>query len=83
MKKTFICALALSAIFCTIPTSAIEEVLEEETTSTPFMLQGNVKEKEIYSYSNYAESIESAGAMWILLQEETLKDKVRQLFQKC
>ena len=51
MKKTFICALAVSALFCTIPTSAIEEVLEEETTSTPFMLQGNVKEKEIYANS--------------------------------
>ncbi|MBE7704350.1 MAG: TonB-dependent receptor [Cyanobacteria bacterium SIG29] len=60
MKKIFIFAMAISAILSTAPVMAVEEITLDESPS--LMLFGDVEEKELYSYSNYAESIESAGA---------------------
>lgn len=65
MKKMFYALLAM-ALISAVPVQAIEEVVEldnsEESSSNALTLYGDVNEKEIYSYSNYAESIESAGA---------------------
>ena len=73
MKKIFIFAMAISAILSTAPVLAVEEVFLDESPS--LMLFGDVEEKEIYSYSNYAESIESAGASVDIV---TRKDIARQ-----
>lgn len=73
MKKIFIFAMAISAILSTAPVLAVEEVSLDESPS--LMLFGDVEEKEIYSYSNYAESIESAGASVDVI---TRKDIARQ-----
>ena len=68
MKKIFVFAMAISAFISTNPAWSIEDdvvtldTTEENTSSGAFVLYGDVKEKQIYSYSNYAESIESAGA---------------------
>ena len=65
MKKIFVFAMAVSAMFSAMPANAVEEVVldtTEEATGGNYVLFGDVEEKEIYSYSNYAESIESAGA---------------------
>ena len=65
MKKLFYALLAV-AFFSVMPLQAVEEVVEldtsDEKTTDKLILYGDVKEKEIYSYSNYAESVESAGA---------------------
>lgn len=67
MKKMFYAMLAM-AFISVMPMQAVEEVVEldldtpDEKSSDKLILYGDVKEKEIYSYSNYAESIESAGA---------------------
>lgn len=60
MKKNCICLVALLAFVSTAPILAIEENVEQSTS--PFTLFGFAKEKEMYSYSNYAESLESSGA---------------------
>ena len=68
MKKIFVFAMAISAFISTNPAWSIEDdvvtldTTEGSSSSGTFVLYGDVKEKEIYSYSNYAESIESAGA---------------------
>jgi len=65
MKKSLY-ALAFAAFAAlSLQADAIEDVIELDLSdkSEPVKtLYGDVKEKEIYSYSNYAESIESAGA---------------------
>lgn len=48
-------------VICTI-ISAMQAVAIEETQNESNVLYGTANQKEIYSYSNYAESIESAGA---------------------
>lgn len=73
MKKFLVIAMAVSALCSAMPASAVEEiVLEQEPSMTLF---GDVEEKQIYSYSNYAESIESAGASVDII---TRKDIARQ-----
>lgn len=57
MKKKCFYALAIFALASTMPLLAIEENQDEAE-----LLYGTANQKEIYSYSNYAESIESAGA---------------------
>ena len=67
MKKIFT-TFAVSAILTTLPALSIEEdwiyldTSQNEEQSAPFTLKGFAKERQIYSYGNYAESIESAGA---------------------
>ncbi len=64
MKKILLLAMAVSAMFSAMSAYAVEDNDEVvlDTQSGSFMLFGDVEEKELYSYSNYAESIESAGA---------------------
>ena len=65
MKKRNFALTALVFAMWVLPSYSVEEIvldLSEETSDTSTKLYGNVDEKEIYSYSNYAESIESAGA---------------------
>lgn len=71
MKKNCFCALAFLALASTLPIMAIEENVESSTT--PFVLYGTAKEKEMYSYSNYAESIESAGANIDIIQRRDIE----------
>ncbi len=71
MKKNCFCALAILALASTLPIMAIEENVESSTT--PFVLYGTAKEKEMYSYSNYAESIESAGANVDIIQRRDIE----------
>ena len=71
MKKNCFCALAILALASTLPIMAIEENVESSTT--PFVLYGTAKEKEMYSYSNYAESIESAGANIDIIQRRDIE----------
>ena len=71
MKKNCFCALAVLALASTLPIMAIEENVEDSTT--PFVLYGTAKEKEMYSYSNYAESIESAGANVDIIQRRDIE----------
>ena len=65
MKKMFYAMLA-TAFFSVMPLQAVEEVVEldtsDEKTTDKLILFGVVKEMEIYSYSNYVASLESAGA---------------------
>lgn len=69
--------MAVSAMFSAMSAYAVEENDEVvlDTQSSSFMLFGDVEEKEMYSYSNYAESIESAGASVDIV---TRKDIARQ-----
>ncbi len=63
--KRLLYASLISAMFFNMPASAIEEAIElqlEEEQESTMTLFGNVKEKEVFSFSNYAESIESTGA---------------------
>lgn len=65
MKKILVFAMAISAMYSMMPAFAVEEVdldNKEESLTNSLLLFGDVEEKELYSYSNYAESIESAGA---------------------
>ena len=77
MKKILLLAMAVSAMFSAMSAYAVEENDEVvlDTQSGSFMLFGDVEEKEMYSYSNYAESIESAGASVDIV---TRKDIARQ-----
>ncbi len=67
MKK-FLTLFVITAILSSAPSYSIEEdwiyleTKENEFKEAPFVLKGFAKEKQIYSYGNYAESIESAGA---------------------
>lgn len=77
MKKYFIAILALLIFANTQYVSANikEESVEDEFA--PILLQGYADEKEIYSYSNYAESLESAGAsIDIITRKEIEKQSV-------
>lgn len=71
MKKNCFCVLAVLALANTLPIMAIEENVEDSTM--PFVLYGTAKEKEMYSYSNYAESIESAGANVDIIQRRDIE----------
>ena len=71
MKKNCFCMAAFLALASTLPIMAIEENVESSTT--PFVLYGTAKEKEMYSYSNYAESIESAGANVDIIQRRDIE----------
>ncbi len=73
MKKFFLFVGIMAAFAAVNYAEAIEEInldlsdekntVENETTEQqPMVLFGEVKEKEIYSYSNYAESLSSVGA---------------------
>ena len=73
MKKFFVFVGILAAFAASNCAYAIEEInldLSDETDTVkekaaeqqPSILFGEVKEKEIYSYSNYAESLSSVGA---------------------
>ena len=65
MKKMFVFAMAVLALYSTEPVFAVDEVVldnSEESLTNSLLLFGDVQEKELYSYSNYAESIESTGA---------------------
>ena len=65
MKNYLKAAMALSVCLFAAPAFAIEDVAENVSASQDeetMVLFGEVKEKEMYSFSNYAESIESAGA---------------------
>ncbi|MBQ4646176.1 MAG: TonB-dependent receptor [Candidatus Gastranaerophilales bacterium] len=73
MKKKCFCAMALIALACTLPSLAIEEEFEEQIAPIPVLLEGKAKEDEIYSYSNYAESIESAGASVDIYTNQDIK----------
>lgn len=77
MKKILLLAMAVSAMFSAMSAYAVEDNEEVvlDTQSGSFMLFGDVEEKEMYSYSNYAESIESAGASVDIV---TRKDIARQ-----
>ncbi len=78
MKKMLFYAMAISAIYSVTPAIAVEEVLLDETPS--LMLFGDVEEKELYSYSNYAESIESAGAsVDVITRKDIAKQGTSQL----
>ncbi len=78
MKKIFT-FIALSAFFTASPAFSIEEdwihldTSENEAQETPFTLKGYAKERQIYSYGNYAESIESAGASVDVITEGDIK----------
>ncbi len=67
MKKIFT-TFAVSVILSTTPAFSIDEdwiyldPSQSEENSAPFTLKGYAKERQIYSYGNYAESIESTGA---------------------
>ena len=63
MKKYLKTALALSACLFFVPAFAIEDNDSSASQNkNSHFLYGEVKEKEIYAFSNYAESIETAGA---------------------
>ena len=78
MKKILVFAMAVMAMFSAVPAYAVDEIVldnSEESLSNSLLLFGDVEEKELYSYSNYAESIESAGASVDIV---TRKDIARQ-----
>ena len=68
MKKIFILFGILAGWFISNSAYAIEEInldlTEEKTTeqNKDNLLFGQVQEKEVYSYSNYAEALQSVGA---------------------
>ncbi len=72
MKKVLYAMLMWALAFAT-PAQALEEVVELDNSEHSFMLFGDLKEKQIYSYSNFAESIESAGASVDIIPSTDIK----------
>ncbi len=83
MKKILVFAMAVMAMFSAVPAYAVDEIVldnSEESLSNSLLLFGDVEEKELYSYSNYAESIESAGAsVDIITRKDIAKQGTPQL----
>ena len=84
MKKILVFAMAVMAMFSAVPAYAVEEEVtldnSEESLTNSLLLFGDVEEKELYSYSNYAESIESAGAsVDIITRKDIAKQGTPQL----
>ena len=84
MKKILLLAMAVSAMFSAMSAYAVEEEVtldnSEESLTNSLLLFGDVEEKELYSYSNYAESIESAGAsVDIITRKDIAKQGTPQL----
>ena len=83
MKKILVFAMAVMAMFSAVPAFAVEEITldnSEESLTNSLLLFGDVEEKELYSYSNYAESIESAGAsVDIITRKDIAKQGTPQL----
>ena len=76
--------MAVMAMFSAVPAYAVEEEVtldnSEESLTNSLLLFGDVEEKELYSYSNYAESIESAGAsVDIITRKDIAKQGTPQL----
>ncbi len=85
MKKFFLFVGIMAALAAPDYVEAVEEIhldlsdeketVNNEAEEQPVLLFGNIKEKEIYSYSNYAESLSSVGASTDII---TRKDIERQ-----